>query len=119
MFIVDPHSLTAYIQAHSSSLYAVKTISHTYAQPVNELAMINRLPFELLAKVFVLIDHDDRLAGSLVCQHWRAIATSTRFLWQHLQIAVPRQPYDLQPSVETLLARAENRPHVVLLKFSS
>lgn len=92
----DSRSVASYTQAHSSMLYAFRTISQQYAHMVNEHATINRLPIELLVRVFGFVDHDDLVASSLVCQHWRETAVNTPFLWQHLQVAVPPEPHRLR-----------------------
>ncbi|KAG8790840.1 hypothetical protein FRC12_010867 [Ceratobasidium sp. 428] len=83
------------------------------------LASINRLPFEILARIFEFsntycICHDGyRMNGVAgVCVYWRQVALDTPRLWTHVDI-IAAAPHELS---HLLLSRSESLPlHIHIL----
>lgn len=87
---------------------------------------INSLPSEILTRIFHLVLSAGYKSGnplyvsnktlpqdllSHVCSRWRQIATSTRTLWSHVDLALYRYPYQtLLNRAETYIARAGHVP---------
>ncbi|KIK51373.1 hypothetical protein GYMLUDRAFT_50607 [Collybiopsis luxurians FD-317 M1] len=98
----------------------------------NQLALIHRLPLELLAEIFCVYCEEDEQISSLnptaqlppqlvvchVCHHWRELAQSTPRLWTNLEIEMYNGNYPDHISMATKwLSRSGSLP--IYIRFST
>ncbi|TFK75113.1 hypothetical protein BDN72DRAFT_832423 [Pluteus cervinus] len=100
----------------------------------NRQLPISKLPLELLASIFLLIQESSRIPGgtivafevvaSHVCRHWRAISLGTPLLWSKIDISIITQRdvelknlEGFKTKLSIYLTRSSTCPVVIFLKL--
>ena len=112
-----PVSPVVFVQARDEAQNAIARIVSKYARLVNDVALVNQFPVEILSRIFAQLDTTNRVSCTQVCHYWRDAALEGPLLWQELHIVVPPPPSQLSPSLATLFARSYQQPVAVHFDF--
>jgi len=86
---------------------------------VNDLALVNQVPVEILVKIICQLDTMDRVLCTQVCRYWRSVTLEGPLLWQDLKISLPAPPVNFMPFLEVLFRRSYQQSLAVHFDFPS